>query len=204
MSDCAKYRHLLPYSERNEGDGDLFSALRNHLADCRRCRVENNEMKEVIELGRSLFRRQQQLPAGVRNQIARTAAERAARGGGWAALLVRPMLWTRRPGFATALAAALLVAVVALPIAFKGGLAPTTFGPERSEVRIVGITADPDDGVRLVWSNGNGGFYKVSKSRDPRGLEGAEAHVVHGNEWVDTEADSAQVVYYRIEPLRHD
>jgi hypothetical protein len=202
MSDCAKYRHLLPHSDREGGDRALTLALRDHLAACRRCRVENGEMKEVISLGRSLFRAEEQLPAGVRHRIARAAAERSAPGGGWAGLLARPLLWTRRPGFATALAAALLVAVIAVPLALRDGegrqgdlSTPTGLNnPTRIE-----MTTLADGAVHLAWSNGRRGSYTVTKSSDPRGVEGAERHLVRGNDWIDDDPGPSRIVFYRID-----
>jgi hypothetical protein len=201
MSDCAKYRHLLPHSDREKGDRALVPGLRDHLAACRRCRAENDEMKQVISLGRTIFRAEQQLTAGTRYRIARAAAERSAHGGGWAGMLVRPLLWTRRPGFATALAAALLVAVVALPVALRDGDGtqgdrPTAAspGPTRIEMKTLA-----DGAVHLAWSNGERGSYTVTKSSDPRGIEGAERHVVRGNDWIDDDPSASRIVYYRID-----
>ena len=53
--------------------------------------------------------------------------------------------------------------------------------------------------VKLAWSDGTRGAYRVYKSTDPRDLDRAEVHVVKGNVWTDSEAGTGPIVFYRIE-----
>jgi hypothetical protein len=53
--------------------------------------------------------------------------------------------------------------------------------------------------VSLAWSDGNGKSYKVYKASDPRRLGQGSAEVVRGNQWVDRDPESSQIVFYRVE-----
>ena len=138
------------------------------------------------------------MSAAVRSRIAAEAARKAQAGPWWERFAVRPFVTAPRAGFAPALTAAVLLALVALPVVLRDqsglvvpdGGEPTT----RIEMKII-----EDGAVQLAWSNGDQGTYTVYKSSDPRGLAGAEVHVVEGNAWVDRAADSSRIVYYRIE-----
>jgi len=106
-----------------------------------------------------------------------------------------------RPGFSAALAAALLVAVIAVPITFRNGgdrqldLSDLAgHSPTKIE-----MTTLAGGAVHLAWSNGQRGSYTITKSSDPRGLEGVESHVVRGNDWVDRDPGPSRIVYYRID-----
>jgi hypothetical protein len=61
------------------------------------------------------------------------------------------------------------------------------------------MTALAGGAVHLAWSNGRKDSYTVTKSSDPRGLEGAERHVVTGHDWIDAEAGQERIVFYRID-----
>jgi len=201
MSDCAKYRHLLPYRENEGGSQPRAEALRAHLAACRGCSVENAEIKELVDLGKGLFSGVEQLPGAARTRIAMAAAERSAGSGGWVDRLLSPLLWGRRPGFATALAAAFLIAVVAVPVAVRIGTQPRVEVSDRGHNGPTRIDMTPlsGGGVHLAWSNGERGFYKITKSNDPRGIEGAETHIVRGHDWTDDDPGPSRIVYYRID-----
>jgi hypothetical protein len=157
-------------------------------------------MKELISLGRELFPAVHRLEEGDRARIARQAAALVGTGGWLAGLLGQPVVWARRPGFASALAAALLIAVAAVPIALRDVERPAP-GDASAPPRIdrLEMTALAGGAVHLAWSNGRKDSYTVTKSSDPRGLEGAERHVVTGHDWIDAEAGQERIVFYRID-----
>jgi hypothetical protein len=90
--------------------------------------------------------------------------------------------------------AVLVVVAVAVPFALRDRRAePARETPVRIDVQA------EDGGVRLAWSDGRGKPYRVYKSTDPRLLGRGPAREVRGNQWVDSESDSAPVVFYRVE-----
>ncbi len=90
-------------------------------------------------------------------------------------------------------AAAALVALLALPL-YVSRVRGRDAGPE--EIARISVVAAPGV-VRLAWSDGVKPVYTVSKSSDPRTL--GRSYQVRGNVWVDSDPDSSQVVFYRIE-----
>jgi hypothetical protein len=90
--------------------------------------------------------------------------------------------------------AVLVLLAVTVPFVLRGrrgeGIART---PLTIDMQVEG------GGVRLAWSDGRGRPYRVYKSTDPRLLGRGPAHEVRGNQWVDSEPDSAPVVFYRVE-----
>jgi hypothetical protein len=131
-----------------------------------------------------------------RNKIAISAAERS-RSRPWASRLLQ-WNFTRHPGL-MATAAALLVAVVAMPVMVREGRNQAAVGGGNENLTIEVRAAEDGGAVRLAWTNGDRGSYTVYKSHDPRLLTHAEAHEVAGNIWTDTDPESARFVYYRIE-----
>jgi len=90
--------------------------------------------------------------------------------------------------------AVLVLLAVTVPFALRGRTsesASTT--PVRIDMQAEGGT------VRLAWSDGRGKPYRVYKSTDARQLGRGPAQEVRGNQWVDSQPDTALVVFYRVE-----
>ncbi len=194
VKNCDSIRPLLPLSAGEDLDPRDRTPVAEHLRLCRACREEESQVRAMIVSARKTYTNRYELPAIDRNRIAIAAAE-SARRGGWIQRL--PILLappSRKIGLMAA--AALLVALVALPISYRDRAGtPAPAAPAITiEVRVVepGI-------VRLAWSNGARDEYTVYKSHDPRRLSHAEAHEVDGTIWTDTDSESASIVYYRIE-----
>jgi len=146
---------------------------------------------QVISLAREQLAIDYSLPESVRRSIARQAADGASRTF-WP--LLAPSFVLPRPGI-MAVAAACLLALVAIPVAFRGrALAP----PDRAEITRIDVVSEGGE-VRLAWVDGEKEFYTVYKSTDPREFASGEAHVVQGNVWTDKEADSSPIVFYKVE-----
>ncbi|MFQ5877150.1 MAG: zf-HC2 domain-containing protein [Acidobacteriota bacterium] len=196
MSDCARFRPLLPLDAGGELDRREGAAVRAHLDACPGCRAEASDFSRLVALSRGLGSPGGTLPEPVRAGIAREAARRASREPVWrawaAALPSAPALLRPLP---VAVAGALLLALAALPVAFRSG-AP---GGGRAERPLTIETAIEGGRVTLAWSDGQKESYTVYKSADPRGFPPREAHVVRGNVWTDPDAGSSPIVYYRIE-----
>jgi hypothetical protein len=90
-------------------------------------------------------------------------------------------------------AAAVLVAILALPL-YVARTGDRDAG--RQEIARISVVAAPGV-VRLAWSDGVKPVYTVSKSSDPR--TPGQSYQVRGNVWIDSDPDSSQVVFYRIE-----
>ena len=145
----------------------------------------------MIEIAAITGLGEHRMPASMRNTIALEAAGRASRRS-WFGLPA--FVLAQRPGLVASMAA-LVLALVALPMAFRNGVSPLRQeGPMRIEVVARGGS------VHLAWQDGERDTYTVYKSTDPRTLGSAEAHVVTGNAWTDTRPESSPVVFYRIEP----
>jgi len=148
-------------------------------------------MSTALASARQAFVSEYQLPSGVRASIAAESVERIHRGG-WVSALF-PFA-PRRGVLAPAVALAAL-AVLSLAVWTDG---------QRGKLHEAGISkfevvAGPNGTVRLAWSNGERPSYTIYRTTDPRSFGRAEAHVVKGNIWVDTERDASKVVYYRVE-----
>jgi anti-sigma factor RsiW len=194
MKTCDSIRAMLPLSAGGDLDPRERERVSEHLSGCASCREEEGRFKAVISTSRAAYSERLELTAMARNRIAISAAE-LARSRSWASRL---LLWnfTRHPGL-MATAAALLVAVVAMPVMVRDGRNHGVGGGNESLT--IEVRAADDGAVRLAWSDGDRGSYTVYKSHDPRLLTHAESHQVAGNIWTDTDPESARFVYYRIE-----
>ncbi len=193
MSDCQEIRPLLSAGVGGDLDAGDAGRMASHLSGCRVCKEEAGALAALVSQARVLLRSEDRMPPAVLDRIALEAAGRARRRS-WDLTLFPTGAWSRRTGL-LASAAAVLVALVAMPVALRPGRGPAS---GRSEVSTIEVVADGGS-VRLAWSDGNKASYTVYKSDDPRGLARAEVHVVRGNFWVDPDPDSSPVVFYRIE-----
>jgi len=146
----------------------------------------------VIATGRASCPGGHSLPDSFRSRIALEAAERVSRGS-WIDRFLGS-LPAQRTVLAGALAAA-LVAVVAAPLAWRGGHLPRHEQQEITTIEVV----ESDGAVTLAWSDGSRASYTVYKSSDPRQFSSRQAHVVKGNVWSDDDPGSSPIVYYRVE-----
>lgn len=172
-------------------DQSTGEAARQHLAGCEACRRAVADYQFVIRQARAAFPVTEALPDLVRIRVARNAAAEAQRAPWWSRLVPagHTPVWA-------AVAPALLVAViVALPLAIRHQQEPAA----SSEVPVRIDMRAQDGAVSLAWTDGNGKAYKVYKSSDPRRLGQGRAEVVTGNQWVDRDPDSSQIVFYRVE-----
>jgi hypothetical protein len=192
MSDCSRYKILLPLSARGDLGEREIPAIQAHLAVCQACRDEEAKFLSVISVSRAAMAADHELPPFVRSKIAREAAVRSARRS-WR--LPLPILDLQaRPGL-LATVTAMLVALLVLPVALRtgGGNQPAGEAAVRIEVVTNGRT------VHLGWSDGTRSSYTVYKSSDPRAVTRGEAHRVRGNAWTDNDPESSPVVFYTIE-----
>lgn len=190
MERCERYRHLLAAEAGNDLDPGLSSSLRAHLEACASCRAEFDEYRNVILLARNAFQEVPVLPAPVRARVLAAAAEAASRPRFWQAWLSNPI----RPALAGATAAAALVLLTMMAgRAWKPDTGQAAYAPVKIEMQI-----QEDGKVRLAWQDGRREVYTVRKSRDPKGLSGAETHLVRGNSWVDENPTSSPVVFYQV------
>jgi anti-sigma factor RsiW len=191
MANCRNIQGQLALYAGGDLAGREFDAVRSHLATCSSCALDLSEYKSVTALvRRSLEPREAVLPAAARTTVARAAAERVLRGPWWARLVPLP----GHQALAAVVPAFLLVVALAIPFAMRGRKAENAgTAPERIEMQAQGGS------VRLAWSDGRGRPYRVYKTTDPRKLGRGPAQEVRGNQWVDSEQDSAPVVFYRVE-----
>ena len=192
MSDCSRYKILLPLSARGDLGEREMSAIQAHLAVCQACRDEEAKFLTVISVSRAALVADHELPAFVRGNIAQEAAARSTRGS-WR--LPLPILDLKaRPGL-LATVSAMLVALLVLPVALRSGAGNQPAGEAAVKIEVV------TDGrtVHLGWSDGTRGSYTVYKSSDPRAVTRGEAHHVRGNAWTDDDPGSSPVVFYAIE-----
>lgn len=191
MKSCEAFESLLPLYSGGELGETEHRDMEIHLARCGSCREEEGTFSRLINAARSASLSEHRLPAMARNRIAVSAAERAARRP-WG--LPMPVFsLSARPGLVAA-AAAVVLALVALPVGLRYGPGPAS----QPEISVLEITADGGV-VRLAWSDGSRDLYRVYKSTNPRVPEQSEVHVVRGNVWTDTRPESAEIVYYRID-----
>jgi hypothetical protein len=144
-----------------------------------------------MEAARSVSHPEYQLAESVKMRLALEAADCVARRS-WYPLPFIP--FRERTGL-VASAAAILLALVALPIAIGQRWTSSRQEPPM-QIDVVAASGS----VHLAWSDGEKDTYTVYKSSDPRTLDQAEAHVVRGTVWTDSDPGSAPVVFYRIEP----
>jgi predicted anti-sigma-YlaC factor YlaD len=190
MERCERYRHLLAAEAGNDLEPGLSSILRSHLGSCASCRSELDAYGNVILLARNAFQEAPVLPASVRARVLATAAEAASRPRFWQGWLSNPL----RPALAGATAAAALVMVTMMVgRAWKPEADQSDYAPVKIEMQV-----QQDGKVRLAWQDGRREVYRVRKSRDPKGLSGAETHLVRGNSWVDENPTSSPVVFYQV------
>jgi len=131
-----------------------------------------------------------ELPLPARSAIARVASERAVRHPWWGSLLPLP----GHQVLAAVVPVLLILLAVTVPFSLRGRrVESASDGPVRIDMRAEGGT------VRLAWTDGRGKPYRVYKSTDPRQLGWGPAQEVKGTQWVDSEPDSAPIVYYRVE-----
>jgi anti-sigma factor RsiW len=197
MNPCARIRLLLPLVAGGElGPGESARA-RRHLSACHDCREEEALFSRVIGAARSHGAMEHRLSAEVKRVVALEASTRAASRARIWRLLLPPAIAAApgRAGILTA-AAAVLIALVGLPALLRDRPAPSM--PSEAGVTRIQVVAEGGL-VRLAWSNGHKDVYTVYKSTDPRDLSGSEIHVVRGNIWTDTDAETSPVVFYRVE-----
>lgn len=174
--------------------GDLDPRTRGevcrHLETCASCLQEVADYKSVTVLARDAFDHEIELPLAARSAVVRGASERAARHPWWGRLLPLP----GHPALAAMVPAALVLLAVTVPFAVRGHQVEKAYGsPVRIDMMAEGGT------VRLAWTDGRAKPYRVYKSTNPRQLGRGPAQEVKGSQWVDSEPDSAHVVFYRVE-----
>jgi len=190
MDRCAKHRLYLAAEAGGEIDTARTERLRAHLVSCPACVQELADYKHVIQIARTSFSGEFELPGYVRARIAARASETVLERPFWRGWLASPL----RPALAglTAAAALLLVGL----LAGRPGKSPTadsTREPVRLEMQV-----EEGGKVRLAWQDGRREVYTVRKSADPKGLANAETHIVRGNTWVDDDPTSSPVVFYQV------
>lgn len=200
MTRCSKIRSLLPLWIGRDVDSTDDRKIREHVTECAKCDAEATELVAVIEIARNIYTQKNELSASIKAGIAANAARQVVSVPWWSVWGRIPSLLTEgfalRPGFALASAAALLVTLAVLPVGLQGPSSPEV--PESTPVTRVEM-ALRSGAVHIAWSNGDKDSYTVYKSSDPQGLQGSEAHVVRGHDWVDSDPESSPIVYYRIE-----
>jgi anti-sigma factor RsiW len=168
--------------------------VEEHLQDCPSCRKELETFKAVISAGRRKYDNTHQLEGVVRSRIAFHAASdvKAARHPFRAPLFA---LASRPAGLLAPAAAAMVIALIALPIALRERIATQESAEQVMKIEVV---AEPG-AVKLAWSDGPRSSYTVYKSDNPRIFGSHDAHVVKGNVWVDQAPETSPIVFYKIE-----
>lgn len=192
MKECSAFKSLLSLFSGGELNREEFRRVDAHLIRCVECRQEEEQFSQVIRQARKAAFREYHLSESVRHRIALEAASRVSRKHWGFPMPVFPL--PVRPGLLAAMAA-IVVALIVLPLAKRHGAGPVGRPPEVSAIR---VTTDGTV-VRLAWSDGSHDSYRVYKSSDARSLSGAEVHVVKGNVWTDRDPESSPIVFYRIE-----
>lgn len=191
MTRCKSVSGLLPLFAAGELGAREAEAVRGHLGACAGCASEANDYRRVTQACKGAFEAEGSLSQVVIGRIATMAAEQTDRASWWSRLM--PL--APAPGLGAAVPVALLLLAVTLPMALRpahqspGALAT----PVRIDMQLEG------DAVRLAWSDGRGRPYKVFRSTDPRHLGEGVGHLVNGNQWIDSESDTAPIVFYRVE-----
>ena len=192
MSDCDSIRPMLPLSAGGDLNPTVSRRVKAHVSICAACGREEAQYSMVIATGRATCPGGHSLPDSLRSRIALEAAVRVSRAS-WIARLLS-IVPVQRPVLAGALAAA-LVAIVAAPLAWRGG---HVLRHEHQDITTIEVVQS-DGVVTLAWSDGSKASYTVYKSSDPRQFSSRQAHVVKGNIWRDDDPGSSPVVYYRVE-----
>lgn len=192
MNICSRFVPLLPLYAGGDLPEKAALEIGAHLATCPGCQSEVIEFKTVIAAAR-IPSYGGVMPSGRRRRIAEEAARRQAQGRWGGVLSLFPMTPSLRL-VGGAAAAAVLLAVVALPIARQDAGLKNEVSP------VTNIEVVRDGGVvRLAWHNGKRETYTVYKSNNPQEFSKAGAHKVSGNIWTDDAPESSEVVFYRIE-----
>ena len=192
MNNCSRYRSLLPLFCGGELSEAEVRDVQGHLARCKACLEEEGTFSQVIGAAKQISSAEILVPEWARRRISLEAAARASRTP-WG--LPMPMFsLSSHPGLLAGVAAVLL-ALVALPVAMRHG-GSELGGP--AEVSTIEITSY-DGVVKLAWNDGSRDAYKVYKGSDPRDLGRGEVHLVKGNIWTDNKPGSSPIVYYKIE-----
>ena len=191
MTDCSRVKELLPLYSGEDLDSGEAAIVRDHLLRCSSCATELADYERASADARSAFRGDIELPVGVVARVAGKAASDALRPRWWQILL--PM--APRPALVSAVPVALLVLAVGLPL-----LVRQSIPPERGSESPASLNLQIEGGlVHVSWLDGRARPYRVYKSTNPRDLGQGRAQLVRGNEWVDKQADSAPIVFYRID-----
>jgi len=189
MTCCEAGNHLALYAG-GDLEQQIRGEVRRHLDDCASCLQEVTDYKSVVILARSAFAHATELPLATRSAIVRGASARAERHPWWGRLLPLP----GHPALGAVVPAVLVLLAVTVPFALRSHREETAAtSPVRIDMQAEGGT------VRLAWSDGRGKPYRVYKSTDPRQLGRGLAQEVKGNQWVDSDLDSAPIVFYRVE-----
>jgi anti-sigma factor RsiW len=192
MIECATTRPLLALSAGGDLDASDAASVEAHVDCCPSCRLELSRFSGLIAQARIALPAGLALPDGVRKRIALEAAAQAGRRP-WPFALPLLTLPVGRSGLLAA-AAAVLVALVAVPLALRNRPIATA-GNEVTNIQVVATGGE----VRLAWSDGIKPQYTVLKTTDPRDHSRGEVHVVRGNVWTDTDPESARIVFYKID-----
>ena len=118
VKNCDSIRPLLPLSAGEDLDPRDRTPVAEHLRLCRACREEESQFRAMIVSARKTYINRYELPAIDRNRIAIAAAE-SARQRAWIRLF--PIFAPPRGAGLMAVAAAVLVALVALPLSSRNG-----------------------------------------------------------------------------------
>jgi anti-sigma factor RsiW len=191
MNGCRAFKSLLSLFSGGELSEAEHLGVEAHLLRCGDCRQEEATFSQVINIARQVTTSEHRLPEAIGNRIVIEAAARASRRP-WG-FPVPVFSFSAHPGLLAG-AAAVVLALVALPVAMRHDTGPV----RQTEVSALDITTDGGV-VRLAWSDGSRDLYTVYKSSDPRVLGQEEAYVVRGNVWTDSRPESSPIVFYRIE-----
>lgn len=191
MKSCGSFQSLLPLYSGGELTDAEHQSVELHLARCTSCTEEEAKYSQIIDIAHSTSVSEYRIPAIVRNRMALSAAERAARRPWGIPMPVFSL--SARPGLLAA-AAVVVLTLVALPVTLRHGSGPVS----QPDAPVLDITADGGV-ITLAWTDGSRDSYRVYKSTNPRGLEQSEVHVVRGHIWTDTRPESASIVYYKID-----
>ena len=191
MNGCRAFKPLLPLFSGGELGEAEHRRVEAHLVRCSDCHQEEATFSQVIGIARRVTATEHRIPKVAANRIVLDAVGRASRRP-WG-FPVPVFSFSAHPGLLAG-AAAVVLALVALPVAMRHGTGPV----RQTEVSTLNITTDGEV-VRLAWSDGSRDSYRVYKSSDPRALGQSEVHVVRGNVWTDSRPGSSPIVFYRIE-----
>ena len=191
MTACPENRRVLEQHAGGRVRPGAEAAVRDHIAGCGECRRAVADYAYVVDQARAAFPAKLALNDFVRTRVARNAASDALRAPWWRRLAVLP----QTPAWGAVAPALMVALVVSVPLALRRAPAPIAQGegPTRIEMQANG------GAVSLAWSDGDGKAYKVYKSSDPRRLGQGRPEIVKGNQWVDENPESSQVVFYRVE-----